>query len=214
MKKQMLAGAVALMICSSVSMAQVPTYVEASPDLGVSIQAAFPGVGDYDLYDYGIASELQFRDWFNHPWGYLIALGYGEWTTDKNASSPGSNLYDFDGNLEIVPFGASALYQIYNENALSITLDVGIRYLSTVSQITARNSDDATGRRFDVDIDDSMIARFGVSADYMLNENVIWSFGLGYQGDLTNADVSTELGPARDNIMEAFFLETALRIPL
>ena len=193
--------------------AQLPTYEEISPDIGISVQLSAPGVGDYDLYDYGFGAELQFRDIVSAPWGYLLAIGYSEWTTDENAKKPGSNLYDFDGNLEVIPFGGSVLYQVYNEDSVSVTLDLGLRYLSNGSKITARNSDSSSSERYDVDIDDSIIYRFGVGADYVINPDVIWSAGVGYQGDLKEGDMSTELGPARDNVMEAFVFETALRLP-
>ena len=197
----------------STAMAQVPSYEEVSPDLGLSIQLAMPGVGDFDLYENGIGAELQFRDIVDAPWGYLLAIGYSEWASDSGARDPGANLYDFDGNLEVIPFGASVLYQAYSEEALSVTIDVGVRYLSTVSKITARNSDSSPDQRFDLDIEDALIYRLGVAADYVLSPDFIWSNGIGYQSDLKKADISTELGPAEDNIMESFFFETAIRLP-
>lgn len=197
----------------SAATAQVPTYEEISPDIGVSIQIAAPGVGDYDLYELGLGAELQYRDMVSAPWGYLLAIGYSEWSTDANAKKPGSNLYDFDGNLEVIPFGGSVLYQVYREDNLSVTLDLGLRYLSNGSKITARNSASSPDVRYDVDIDDSIIYRFGVGADYAISPDLIWSAGVGYQGDFKEAEMTTELGPARDNVMEAFVFETALRLP-
>lgn len=213
MKKQWLIGSAMLFASTSISMAQVPTYIEASPDLGFSIQAAFPDDSDYDLYKHGLTAEMQFRDWFNHPWGYLLAIGYGEYASDSGATKPGSNLYDFDGSLEIIPFGASVLFQLYNEGNLSASLDAGVRYLSTESEISAKNSDDGTNKRFDLDYDDAIIYRIGASADYILSPDFILSVGAGYQDDITAAEVSTELGPVTDSSMKAFFLETALRMP-
>jgi len=200
-------------VSMSTAMAQVPSYEEVSPDLGVSFQLAMPGVGDFDLYEYGFGAELQFRDFFDAPWGYLIAIGYSEWASDNDATKPGANLYDYEGNLEVIPFGASVLYQVYNEENLSVVLDVGIRYLSTVSDITARNSDSSPDQRFELDIDDAIIYRFGVAADYVLSPDFIWSNGIGYQSDLNKADITTELGPAEDNVMESFFFESAIRLP-
>jgi hypothetical protein len=200
-------------LSSTIAMAQVPTYEEVSPDLGVSVQLAMPGAGDFDLYEYGLGAELQFRDFVSAPWGYLLAIGYSEWTTDSDAKNPGSNLYDFDGNLAIIPFGGSVLYKVYNEESLSVVLDVGVRYLSTESDITARNSDSPPDKRFELDYDDAMIYRLGVSADYVLSPDFIWSTGIGYQGDLMKADITTELGPARDNVMESFVFETGIRLP-
>lgn len=193
--------------------AQLPTYEEVSPDLGVDLQVAMPGVGDYDLFEYGLTAELQFRDMVSAPWGYLLAIGYGEWVSDSGATKPGSNLYDFDGNLEVIPFGGSALYQVYQSDEITVTLDAGIRYLSTVSQITARNRDASPTERFEIDADDGIVYRFGAGADYALSPDFIWSVGLAYQGDIEKADISTSIGPARDLVMEAFIFSTALRLP-
>ncbi len=211
MKKWLSCLAVLGLAASTVS-AQLPTYEEISPDLGVNLQLFVPA-GDYDLYEYGFGAEIQFRDMVSAPWGYLLAIGYNEWSTDNNAKNPGSNLYDFEGNLEVVPFGGSVLFLAYNENDISVTLDAGIRYLSTVSKITARNSDSSPDVRYDLDADDGMVFRLGATADYLISPDFIWSAGVAYQGDIKKADLSTELGPARDNVMEAFVFETALRLP-
>jgi hypothetical protein len=211
--KSWMAVLVAMGVSVGTVSAQLPTYEEVSPDLGVDLQVAMPGVGDYDLFEYGLTAELQFRDMVSAPWGYLLAIGYGEWASDSGANSPGSNLYDFDGNLEVIPFGGSVLFQAYQSDACNIILDAGIRYLSTVSQITARNSDSSPDQRFEIDADDGIVYRFGVGADYAISPDFIWSAGLAYQADIEKAEISTSLGPARDLVMEAFIFSTALRLP-
>jgi hypothetical protein len=104
--------------------------------------------------------------------------------------------------------------QIFNEDSLSISVDVGFRYISTDSHIKARNSDQPAGNRYELEYDDASVFRLGASADYVVSSDVIWSFGLSYQGDLTNGDIHSELGPLVENTMEAFLFETALRLAL
>lgn len=214
MNKHAVSALSILLLLSASALAQVPSHVEASPDLGPQIQIALPGAGDYDLYDSGLTLELQFRDWVGDPWGYLLAIGYGEWQASDDAEKPGANLYDFDGDIEVVPFGASILYKMYEDDAWSITIEAGLRYFATDSKITARNSDQPPANRYDVEIDDSIVGRVGVSADYVLSEDFILSLGIAYQKDIEEGDLSTELGPGVDNSFESFIIETALRMPL
>ena len=194
--------------------AQVPTRVEASPDVGASLQVVFPGAGNYDLYDSGVAIEVQFRDWFSDPWGYALSIGYGIWSTDRNAKRPGAGLTDFSGDLEIVPFGASALYRVHYDRDLSIVLDVGLRYIIADSSIKARYAPENSDKKYPVRIDDSILARFAAGLDYRITDNLIWSFAVGYYYDLDRGDLSTERGKARENIMESVYAETGLRFPL
>jgi len=214
MRKFVLTSIISAIIASASAIAQVPAYVEPSPDLGPQIQIAVPGAGDYDLYESGVILELQFRDWVSDPWGYLLSIGYGEWQSDSGATKPGANLYDFDGDIEIAPFGASLLYRMYASDELSVILEAGLRYFATDSKITARNSEQSPDNRYDVSIDDAIVGRAGVSADYVLNEDFVLSGGIAYQQDVDKGSLSTELGPGEDNSFEAFIVEFALRMPL
>lgn len=192
--------------------AQLPSRDEVSPDIGLVAVFDLPGIGDYDLYKYGIGTEVQFRDWVSHPWGYSLAIGYGEWAADSNARSPGSQLYDFDGKLEVVPFGGSVMYNTFTGESWTLSLDGGIRWLAIDSKISARNTSQDPATRYDVNVGDAIHVLLGVKADYNLSPDVLWSIGTGYRTDVSRGDVSTELGPARDSIMEAFSFETGLHI--
>jgi hypothetical protein len=203
-----------LMIPAQQAFSQVPSGVEVSPDLGLSLQYDMPGVGDYDLYEYGIVTELQFRDWVRHPWGYSLAIGYGEWTTDKNASSPGSGLYDFSGNLQAFPFGGSVMYRAYEGESWSFIVDAGVRYMAYDSKIRARQTGMDASKKYDVEIDDSILYALSANADYAVSSGVAWTFGLGYRNDITRGDLSTELVKGRDSIMESIFASAALRMSL
>ncbi|HMP90755.1 MAG TPA: outer membrane beta-barrel protein [Kiritimatiellia bacterium] len=214
MKSALFITTVCLIGLVSSASAQLPSRVEASPDIGLSLQVVFPGAGNYDLYDSGVSVEAQFRDWFNDPWGYALAIGYGRWSTDRNAKRPGAGLTDFSGDLEIVPFGASALYRFHYDRDLSVVLDVGLRYIIADSKIKASYAPEGGTRRYPVKIDDSVLARFAVGVDYRITDELIWSFNAGYYYDLDRGDLSTEIGKARENIMESFYVETGLRLPL
>ncbi len=200
-----------LMLGTGFARAQVPSTVEVSPDLGIAVVTDMPGTGDYDLYDLGLTAELQFRDWARHPWGYAMAIGYGEWTTDRSADSPGSRLYDFEGNLEIVPFGVSALYKAYADPTWSLIFEAGARYIVADSKIDARNYDQDPENRYNLTIDDSLLFTAGANADYAISPDIICSFGLGYRSDIIRGEVNTEFGPARDNIMESLYFSAVIR---
>lgn len=192
--------------------AQLPSRDEVSPDIGLVAVFDMPGIGDYDLYTFGIGAEVQFRDWVNHPWGYSLAIGYSEWSVDENADSPGSQFYDYDGKLEVVPFGGSVMYNAYSGESWNLSLDGGLRWLAIDSKISARNAAHDPTERYDVNVGDAVHMLLGVKADYNLSADVMWSVGAAYRTDISRGSISTELGPARDSIMEAFTFETGLHI--
>jgi hypothetical protein len=200
-------------VATHVALAQVPSQVEVSPDIGPMVQVDFPGAGNFDLYDVGLIAEMQLRDWVSHPWGYSLAIGYGEWTVDQDATKPGANLYDYDGELEVTPFGGSVLLKAFASETWSVILDFGVRYMAVNSTITAKNRDAGPDQRYDVRVGDSLLLSSAVGADYAISPRLIWSCGVGYRYDITRGEIKTELGPARDSIMESFFLETGLRLP-
>jgi hypothetical protein len=206
--------AAALSLGALTASAQLPTYDEVAPDLGLSLELALPGIGDFDLYESGLGVNLQFRDLFSAPWGYAFSIGYGSWSADSGARDPGANLFDFDGDMEVIPFGASVLYQLHTSDTLNVVLDGGLRYYVNDADITARNRDEGGNRRFALDIDDNVVVRVAVGGDYALTPDLTWSFGVGVQIDVTEGDITTSLGPAEDNRMEALFFETGLRMPL
>jgi len=211
--KNIPAFVLSVIMAAGAAHAQLPSGVEAAPDLGLAVQVDFPGMGNFDLYDYGIIAELQFRDMIAHPWGYLVTIGYGDWSANRSATKPGASLYDFSGSLEVVPFGGSLLFSAYSDPSWSVILEAGLRYMALDSKIKARNADEGGNKKFTVDIDDALLLHTAVTADYLFSPDVIWSFGVGYRYDLIRGDISTEYGTARENIMESFFLETALRLP-
>lgn len=213
MKKILLYALVSLLTTGWIARAQVPSSIELPPDLGLAVVLDFPGAGDYDLYDYGLTAEIQFRDWVSHPWGYSLSLGYGDWSVDRNASRPGANLVDFSGSLEVIPFGGSLLYKAYSGLSWDIVLDAGMRYMINDSKIKARNSSAADSGRVGVNVEDNILLSLGISADCAISPDVLWTVGAGYRTDISRGEVNTILGPARDNIMETFYLETALRMP-
>jgi hypothetical protein len=184
-----------------------------SPDLGPAVQVALP-TGDYDLYEAGVMVELQFRDWVNAPWGYLLAIGYGEWRADEDAEDPGPNLYDYDGELEVVPFGGSLILKAYEGQDIAITLEAGVRYFITDSSITARDTAQSPDNEYTVSVDDSLVFRAGASLDYVISPDYILSLGGSYLTDIDEGSVSTELSSATDNSFESLVFEVALRMPL
>lgn len=216
MKKNLLLMIVAVLLVFSKHniSAQVPAGDEVAPDVGLSLQYDVPGVGDYDLYDSGITAEFQFRDWVRNPWGYSLAIGYGEWSSNRDANNPGSGLYDFSGNLQVVPFGGSVLYRFYQGDEWSFILDTGVRYMAYDSKIRARQEGLDPDKKYGVEVDDSILFSASADADYAINPDLDWTLGLGYRTDITRGELSTELVQGRDSIMESFFLATALRFKL
>ncbi|HMO52514.1 MAG TPA: hypothetical protein PKE26_14780 [Kiritimatiellia bacterium] len=213
MKRLVLVLAVSMFSVFQGASAQVPSNLEAPPDIGLALHVDVPGAGNYDLYEYGFIAELQFRDWVAHPWGYAITIGYGDWSVDKNAKRPGAALYDFSGSLEVIPFGGSLLLKAYTGPEWSVIVDAGIRYMANDSNIKARNRDEGGTRKIDVNIGDAVLFTGAVSADYAVSADLIWSLGVGYRYDISRGSLSTEFGSGRDSIMESFFFETALRLP-
>lgn len=183
-------------------------------DIGAEVRFDLTDVGDNDLYDFGLGFALQYRHWFSEPLGYALSLGYSEYSVNRDASHPGANLYDFEGSLNLVPFGASLLYKLFADVNWRLYLDAGIRYLAVDSSITARNLDRPASERLKVNIDDSFLFTGSLNADYAINQDFQLTMGAGYSSDITRGETSTSLGAAADNIMESFALFIALRLNL
>ncbi len=211
MKRRILLLTMLSLLCVERATAQWAPAVERAPDVGVALQLDVPGRGNFDLYDYGLTGKLQFRGWFTEDIGYGLSIGYGQWSTDRNPRRPGARLFDYSGNLQVVPITASARYALFLDEAWDLVFDLGLTYMLVDSDITARNMDESGTRRFKVSVGDAIQLTPAIGADYHAADNLIWSFLVGYRHDLSRGSIRTELGPARDNIMESFFFETALR---
>lgn len=194
------------------AVAQLAPAVERLPDVGLALQLDVPGRGNFDLYDYGLTAKVQFRGWFMDDFGYGLSIGYGQWSTDRSAKRPGARLFDYSGNLQVIPVSASLRYAVFLDETWDLILDLGLTYMFVDSDITARNLDQSGTRRYKVSVGDAIQLTPAIGADYHAADNLIWSFAVGYRHDLSRGSIRTELGPARDNVMESFFFETALRL--
>ena len=212
MKSRIWAVFILLSFGAERAMAQGYEVVERAPDVGFALQLDIPGRGNFDLYDVGLTGNVEFRGWFNDLLGYGLSIGYGQWSTESGATKPGARLFDYSGDLQVIPLTASLKYALFIDDAWDLILDLGLTYMIVDSDITARNRDQSGTRRFKVDIGDTVQLKPSIGADYHAADNLIWSFALGYRQDISRGSIRTELGPARDNIMESFYFETAIRL--
>ena len=87
------------------SLPAAPARAESGADVGVAAEVWMPGAGDYDLYEAGYGAEVTFRRWCNLPFGYEVSAGFGTWEAG-DGNRVGSGLADFDGDAQVLPFGA------------------------------------------------------------------------------------------------------------
>lgn len=166
---------------------------------------AFPGAGDFDLYDSGLGFGVQYRNWIGDPLGYGVSIGWAEWDTDSGGTDIGGDvLGDFDGSVTLIPLGVSGLYKLADFADWKVTLEAGLKYVLADSGISAVHF--VGGREDDLDISDGVVGVIG--ADYERNVGTEWSWFVGavYQFDLQKGEIEVDHGNLRDNELQAFLL--------
>lgn len=203
--KSALLGLSVLWICGS-AMAQERDPVGPAGEWAGYFNVAFPGAGDYDLFDTGYGVELQYRYWVDAPWGWAAALGVSTWDAKSSSSDLGvPNLHSFNGSATLIHLGGSGLYRILDTENVAVTLEAGVRYVIVDDDIDAKDANRGDARQ-NLDIDDGIVGLIAADADFRLNDGFVLAFGLGYQGDLVKGDISSRDDDLKDNELQAFFV--------
>ncbi len=186
-------------------------------EAAVSFNYWFPGDGDWDLYDTALGLELQYRNWtwLNDPFGVALSLGAATWKVKSDASDFAvPALHDLDGNVTLIPVGASALLRFIDFDSWRLFFEVGLRYVFVSSDVDAQydmyNPDDDSRwtEETSISIDNGLIAVGAMDFDFDVADQVSVFATLGYQFDLMKGKTTLEINDndLRDNELQGVFL--------
>lgn len=175
-----------------------------------TIHYAFPGAGDFDLYEGGFGLDVQYRNWVSDPFGFGFSLGWAEWDADPDSTDVGGSvLGDFDGSVTLIPLGVSGLYKLADFTDWRLTLEAGLKYVMTRSDISATRA--VTGETDDIEIGDGVVAVVGADYERSLGNEWSWFAGAAYQFDLQKGDIEVDHGELRSNELQAFFIRAGAK---
>lgn len=171
--------------------AGTPASQEQPSELKISAMVISPS----KTADWTTASgiDVQFRFWNPQNIGIGLSIGAQEWdavsSVYTDSDSTGSVSMSIDGNMTSIPIGISLLHRIPLTSDMHMILDVGLRYMSSSSDIfvtsyvTQRNTTSVYVDK--VHCEDSFAAVFGIYAEGLRAGNMAFHFGIGYQADVT-----------------------------
>ena len=163
-----------------------------------------PGLGDFDVYDDGVGLEVQCRYWLWDVHGLAFSLGMERW----DARSDGNDwAAEPSGSLDMVSFGVSWVGLIFESEKDLWTVEGGLRYHVADSDMKIRVGD----RKHKVDIDDGLTGLVALGYERRLSESFSVGVALSYQPDLIEGEASFDGGKLRDNKLEAWGIQLALR---
>lgn len=164
----------------------------------------FPGLGDFDVYDYSAGLRFEYRRWVNDAFGWATSLGWENWKTAGQSRNWRGRV---SGDTAVVPVGVQGLMRVWQNGTAGITLHAGLVYAWTDEDLRL----DRDGRRVSVDVDSSWLGEIGVDADVALSEQWLAFAGLTYQFDLTEAESKAQGFDLEDHLMESARLLLGLK---
>lgn len=171
-----------------------------------------PGDGDFDLFKTGFGALVEYREWFQFPWGVGVSLGLDSWQVNSSSDAlKYKNLTSYDGDATLIPLGLSLYFNAIDWDYWNVVVGTGIQYLIVNSDVSIYNNEEAVQCRQDVDIDDAILWNLNASYEYMVGENLYAIGGLGYQIDLMRADTSYGGHDAREMSFRGFFVRAGVK---
>jgi hypothetical protein len=156
----------------------------------------FPGLGDFDVYDYSAGPRFEYRRWVNDAFGWAASLGWENWKTAGQSRNWRGRV---SGDTAVVPVGVQGLMRAWQSGPAGVTLHAGLVYAWTDEDLRL----DRDGGRVSVDVDSSWLGEIGVDADIVLSEQWLAFAGLTYQFDLTEAESKARGFDLEDHRMES-----------
>ncbi|MDZ4199706.1 MAG: hypothetical protein U1E27_10540 [Kiritimatiellia bacterium] len=174
---------------------------------GVGAQAYTIGLGDMDVYGWGIGAEVQNRFWATDAMGWAFSLGLAQWETSSQSSNWGAPV---SGSLRLFPLGASLLLRTPGTASTRYVAEAGLRYVIADSDVRLQTA----GGRQNVSIDNGVVGALGLDWEKTMGNSVFF-VGASYQFDLVAAEAKWSDGlksnRLRDNDLEALVFRTGFR---
>lgn len=167
---------------------------------------------DDDVFDEGWGGELQVRFWITPSLGIALAGGYAQWEVDERRFTVGEGRgvldADLDGEIDMVPVGASLLLRPFSGDRVGLVLEGGARYVFIDSDTDVR----IAGTRNRIDVDDAVIAVAAATIEIDLTEDVFLAIGGGYQWDVDKGDAEFLDEDFDDIELEAAFAQAGIGV--
>jgi len=160
--------------------------------MSVEAQFLLPQDSDNWTGSYGLQAKARF--WQKGNFGTALCIGLQSWQakseyteeSDEN-ETVSSTVY---GNMTLLPIGASLLYRNAVAEDVCMTMEAGIRYAFTDSNLNveiAKSAADGTSYQKEKILSDSpLLGILGLSFDASLDDDLTVLFGFAYQFDLSH----------------------------
>jgi hypothetical protein len=203
MMKKAILFACAVLLCGGAAFGGMIS--EDPGELHVSGLYWFAGDGDFDLFDNGYGLSASYREWFSFPFGVGVNVGVEQWQVDGHSHAYRYKaLSDYDGDVLLMPVGASMYFNMIDWDNWNLVLDAGLKYLFVDSNVSLYSSDDKL--RHDVDIGGAVVGNLGAEYEYMVSESVYLLAGVGYQFNVMQASTEYSTFSTRDTSFAGAYL--------
>jgi hypothetical protein len=167
------------------------------------------------IYDESWGAEVQLRFWMNEMAGLALAGGYAEWNFNEDIGEDKDleDLFDFerDGDVALIPVGASLLLRPVNTARVCLVLEGGVRYVFVDADVAEDALTPQLGfLKNKVDIDDGLVAIATAQLQLNLTDTIFLLAGAGYQWDIEKGDVDVGDTKVGENELESFLAQAGL----
>lgn len=182
------------------------------------------------LWDQSTGAEFKIIEWYESGAGVAFSVGSSKWEAAESShtiipwnGSVGRS-QTWEGDARFIPIGLSAMLRGETatdvDTKLAVELEAGFRYLLTNSHISLRQRDDVwrdvgqidtTYTTYNTDLGNSWVGRLGLDLAWKLNDQTSLLTNLGYQFDLTKAQLSAGGASVYQDVsMNAFILQLGI----
>lgn len=210
--KKMLLVLVGMLIVSGAAWAAEP----AGTSVDLVVLGTYYSPDNDKIYDDGWGAEAQLRFWVNDMVGLALAGGYSEWNYNEDLDTTDGDEFDLDsdGDVALMPAGASLLLRPINTERVSLVLEGGVRYVFVDSDINDDN-DQALPRApgitlNDIDIDDGFVAVATAQLELHLTDALYLLAAAGYQWDIEKGDINIGDTKIGENELESFIAQAGI----
>lgn len=173
---------------------------------GAGVQAYTIGLGNLDVYEWGVGVEAQARFWTGPAFGWAAALGLARWETDSGSYQWGAPVR---GSLLLAPVGGSLLWRSCAVSPSRFVAEAGLRFVFADSDVELL----VAGRDPQpVSIDNGFLALVGLDYERDLGRAIFFA-GATYQIQVADVDARWADGKLRSNDLEAMSLRIGFRRP-
>jgi hypothetical protein len=189
-----------------------------------AFESFFPSDSFWESRAFG--GEAKGVYWMTQRWGIAAAAGLTEWTVDSTTAVSDIVTLNWDGDVQYIPFGMSALMRwgIPGYQRWIGMLEGGLRYMMCdssleVTRITSVPEADQRVEVFHVDCDDGIVARIAAGLGCALTASdhpIRIAVSGGYQFDLDKGKATENrwLHISEDLSLAGFFVDIGLIVPI